>query len=69
MNTKLFLIKEKAFNLTEKEYDDATRDLFLSILKSEEHDVDWPETQRGLLKAVGVQNYMQSQMERDKGAD
>lgn len=53
----------------EAEHDYASRDLFLSILKSEEHHVDWLETQRELLKSVGVQNYMQSQMEPDQGAE
>ena len=53
----------------EAEHDFASRDLFLSILKSEEHHIDWLETQRDLLKAVGVQNYMQSQMEPDQGAE
>lgn len=53
----------------EAEHDYATRDLFLQILKSEEHHIDWLETQRDLIKAVGVQNYMQSQMEPDKGAE
>jgi bacterioferritin len=53
----------------EAERDYATRDLFLEILKSEEHHVDWLETQRDLIKAVGVQNYMQSQIDPDKGAD
>jgi hypothetical protein len=43
-------IKHKEFlKSIEKEYDDATRDLFLSIFKSEEHHVDWPETQSDLL--------------------
>jgi len=55
--------------LAEGERDYATRDLFLSILKSEEHHIDWLETQRDLIKAVGLQNYMQSQMEPDKGAE
>lgn len=53
----------------EAEHDYGTRDLFLTILKSEEHHVDWLETQRDLLKAVGVQNYIQSQMEPDQGAE
>jgi len=55
--------------IAEAEADYASRDLFLSILKSEEHHVDWLETQRDLLKSVGVQNYMQSQMEPDQGAE
>jgi bacterioferritin len=60
---------KKCIKLAEGENDYATRDLFLTILKSEEHHIDWLETQRDLLKAVGIQNYMQSQMEPDKGAE
>jgi bacterioferritin len=60
---------KKCIQIAEKEHDYASRDLFLSILKSEEHHVDWLETQRDLLKSVGIQNYMQSQMEPDQGAD
>lgn len=60
---------KKCIQLAEADHDYATRDLFLSILKSEEHHIDWLETQRDLLKAVGTQNYMQSQMEPDKGAE
>lgn len=60
---------KKCIQLAESEHDYVSRDLFLDILKSEEHHIDWLETQRDLIKAVGVQNYMQSQMEPDKGAD
>lgn len=60
---------KKCIQQAEAEHDYASRDLFLSILKSEEHHVDWLETQRDLLKAVGQQNYMQAQMEPDQGAD
>lgn len=60
---------KKHIKLSESEGDYATRDLFLQILKSEEHHVDWLETQRDLIKSVGLQNYMQSQMEPDQGAD
>ena len=48
--------------LAEKEADYVSRDLFLRILASEEHHVDWLETQLGLIERVGVQNYIQSQI-------
>jgi bacterioferritin len=60
---------KKCIQMAEAELDYASRDLFLEILKSEEHHIDWLETQRDLLKSVGQQNYMQSQMEPDKGAE
>ena len=51
--------------LCETEADYVTRDILLSILSSEEHHVDWLETQLGLLEKVGEQNYIQSQMNPD----
>ncbi|MFP5459846.1 MAG: bacterioferritin [Bacteriovoracia bacterium] len=60
---------KKCIKLAEAENDYVSRDLFLSILASEEKHVDWLETQIELLKRVGPQNYMQSQMEPDQGAD
>lgn len=59
----------KCIQAAETEHDYVTRDLFLEILKSEEHHIDWLETQRDLIKAVGLQNYMQSQMDPEKGAE
>lgn len=41
--------------------DYVSRDLFDSILKSEEEHVDWLVTQIELIQKVGVQNYLQSQ--------
>lgn len=55
--------------LSEKERDFVSRDLFSSILASEEHHVDWLETQYGLLQKVGEQNYIQSQMDPDSGPE
>ena len=39
--------------------DYVSRDLFDSILKSEEEHVDWLETQLGLVEKMGVANYVQ----------
>jgi bacterioferritin len=47
---------------TEKVQDYVSRQLFQSILDSEEEHVDWIETQLGLIERVGEQNYQQSQM-------
>lgn len=41
--------------------DYVSRELFDSILKSEEEHVDWLETQLELISKVGIENYVQSQ--------
>lgn len=40
--------------------DYVSRELFESILASEEEHVDWLETQLGLIDRLGLQNYLQS---------
>jgi bacterioferritin len=42
--------------------DYVTRELFETILDSEEDHIDWIETQIDLIEKVGLQNYLQSQM-------
>ena len=42
--------------------DFTSRDLFASILASEEEHVDFLETQLGLIERLGLQNYQQSAM-------
>jgi len=46
--------------------DYVSRELFESILESEEEHIDFLETQLDLLKRVGAQNYAQSQMGEGK---
>jgi bacterioferritin len=48
--------------LAEKEKDFVSRDLFRTILASEEEHLDWLETQSELISKVGVKNFIQSQM-------
>ncbi len=42
--------------------DFVSRDLFQSILDSEEEHVDWLETQIELIDRIGIQNYQQSML-------
>jgi len=52
----------------EKVEDFVTRTLFVDILESEEEHVDWLETNLGLIKLMGLQNYIQSQSEPGEGS-
>jgi len=42
--------------------DNATEDLFVRILVSEEEHADWLETQLELIRQIGEQNYLAQQM-------
>ncbi|GAB2527635.1 bacterioferritin [Microbulbifer agarilyticus] len=44
--------------------DYGSRELLQRILDSEEEHVDWLETQLSLIEKVGLQNYLQTQMEK-----
>ncbi len=49
-----------AIEYCESNADYVSRDLFASILDSEEEHVDWLETQLSLIGKVGLENYQQS---------
>jgi bacterioferritin len=50
-------------------HDYVSRELFESILESEEEHIDFLETQLDLIKRVGAQNYAQSQMGEGEGKE
>ena len=43
--------------------DYGSRELLEDILEAEEEHIDWLETQLGLITKVGLENYLQSQMD------
>lgn len=53
----------KAIVICEKEEDFQTRDILLGMLDDTEEDhAHWLEQQLGLIKRIGLENYLQSQM-------
>jgi bacterioferritin len=55
------LLKE-AIAHAESVGDYISRELFEDIMESEEEHIDWLETQLDVIKEVGLQNYLQSQL-------
>ncbi len=53
----------KGIELARAQGDNGTRALLETILKDEEAHVDWLEAQLGMIKEMGVQNYLAQQME------
>ncbi len=52
----------KYIAIARKEGDNASADLFEALLKDEEEHVDFLEAQLGMIKEVGLQNYLAQQM-------
>ena len=61
---QLKLLRE-SISLFEDENDYVSRELLEEILEYEEGYVDWLETQQLLIKNVGVQNYLQSNLDNE----
>jgi len=53
---------KEAIEYCETVQDYISRELFESILESEEEHIDWLETQLELIGKVGLENYLQSKM-------
>ena len=53
----------QAVALAEAEADYVSRDLLQALLEACEEAIDWLETQLGLIDAVTLPNYLQSQIE------
>jgi bacterioferritin len=54
-----------AIALCEAHLDFVSRDLLASILEYEEEHYDWLDTQAYQIEQLGIQNYLQSQIEED----
>ncbi|MFT5924002.1 MAG: bacterioferritin [Paraglaciecola sp.] len=63
-NSQIPILK-KSIHLCETLQDFVTRDLLESILIYEEEHIDWIETQQYQIKNLGLENYLQSQIEGD----
>lgn len=55
-------VLKEAVEYCESVKDYVSRELFESILESEEEHIDWLETQMELISQMGIENYLQSQI-------
>ena len=55
-------VLRQAIEYCESAKDFVSRELFESILESEEDHIDWLETQLDLIEKIGSENYLQSKM-------
>ena len=60
LELKALPVLKEGITHCESVHDFVSRDLLKDILHSEEEHIDWLETQQGLIKDMGLQNYLQS---------
>lgn len=58
----------EAIAYADKVHDYVSRDMMIEILADEEHHIDWLETELELVKKLGIQNYLQSQLKEQAQA-
>lgn len=58
----------EAIAYADKVHDYVSRDMMIEILTEEEHHIDWLETELELVKKLGIQNYLQSQLKEQAQA-
>ena len=58
----------EAIKVATEAKDGGSRDLFEKILVDEEEHVDWLEAQLHMIKEVGIENYLATQIHEDKKA-
>ena len=63
-----FAIITDAITLCESKRDYVSRQLLITLKDGNEEYQDWLETQEDLIKDIGVENYIQSQMDDDKAS-
>jgi bacterioferritin len=63
-NSQIPLLR-RAISLCAELQDFVSRDLITAILSYEEEHIDWIETQQYQIKHLGLENYLQSQVEED----
>lgn len=57
----------EAITWADKVHDYVSRDMMIAILAEEEHHIDWLETELELIQKLGLQNYLQAQLQEEKG--
>lgn len=63
MLTEIRVNQQKAMMHCEQNKDYISRDILEEMLEETEDHIDWIETQQWLIENMGIENYLQSQME------